>query len=62
MAVATDRGYEVTAAVAERASGLHEKRRGLHRLLRMAADGQIGVLLVKFRPATDVPEAQYPCG
>ena len=49
MAAATDRGYEVTAAVAERASGLNEKRRGLHRLFRMAADGEIDVVLVEFK-------------
>ena len=51
VAAATDRGYEVTAAVAERASGLNEKCRDLYRLFRMAADGEIdGVLRVQGPP------------
>ena len=49
MAAAADRGYEVTAAVAERACGLNEKRRGLRRLFRMAADGEIDVVLIEFK-------------
>ena len=46
---AKERGYEVVAVVAERASGLNEKRRGLHRLLAKAADGEIDVVLVEFK-------------
>ena len=46
---ARERGYEVAAVVAERASGLNEKRRGLHRLLAKAADGEIDVVLVEFK-------------
>ena len=49
VAAAADRGYEVTAAVAERACGLNEKRRGLRRLFRMAADGEIDVVLIEFK-------------
>ena len=49
VAAAADRGYEGTAAVAERASDLNEKRRGLRRLFRMAADGEIDVVLVEFK-------------
>lgn len=47
--VAAARGYEVAAVVAERASGLNEKRRGLHHLLRLAAEGEIDVVLVEFK-------------
>jgi putative resolvase len=38
LAAATARGYEVAAVVTERASGLNEKRRGLRRLFRLAAE------------------------
>ena len=40
------KGYGV-AAVAERASGLNEKRRGLQRLFRLAAAGEIDVVLIE---------------
>ena len=46
---ATDKGYGVAAVVAERASGLNEKRRGLHRLFRLAAAGEVDVVLVEFK-------------
>ena len=46
---AADRGYEVVATVAERASGLNEKRRGLRRLFRLAMSGEIDVVLVEFK-------------
>ena len=49
MAAATAKGCEVVVVVAERASGLNEKRRGLHRLFRLAAAGEIDVVLVEFR-------------
>ena len=49
VAAATAKGYEVAAVVAERASGVNEKRRGLHRLLRLAAEGEIDVVLVEFK-------------
>lgn len=49
LAAATAKGYEVAAVVAERASGFNEKRRGLHRLLRLAAEGEIDVVLVEFK-------------
>ena len=35
--------------VAERASGLNEKLRGLHRLFQMATEGEIDVVLVEFK-------------
>jgi predicted site-specific integrase-resolvase len=41
--------YEVVVVGAERASGLNEKRRGLQRLFRLAAAGEIDVGLVEFR-------------
>ena len=49
VAAATELGYEVTALVAEQASGLNEKRRGLHRLFRQARAGEIDVVLVEFK-------------
>jgi len=49
VAAATAKGYEVVVVVAERASGLNEKRRGLHRLFRLAAAGEVDVVLVKFK-------------
>ena len=45
VAAAAAKGYGVAAVVGERASGLNEKRRGLHRLFRMAAEGEIDVVL-----------------
>lgn len=44
---AAERGYDLVVALVERASGLNEKRRGLHRLFRMAAAGEIDVVLVE---------------
>ena len=49
VAAATAKGYGVAATVAERASGLNEKRRGLHRLFRLAAAGEIDVVLIEFK-------------
>jgi putative resolvase len=49
LAAAAERGFEVVAAVSERASGLNEKRRGLRRLFRMAAAGEIEVVLLEFK-------------
>lgn len=44
-----ERGYRLVAAVTERASGLNEKRKGLHRLFQMAAADEIDVVLVEFK-------------
>jgi putative resolvase len=49
LAAAAERGFEVVAAVTERASGLNEKRRGLRRLFRMAAAREIDVVLAEFK-------------
>ncbi len=49
LAAAKERGYKVVTVVAERASGLNEKRRGLRKLLRLAAAGEIDVVLVEFK-------------
>ena len=46
---AAAKGSGVVTVVAERASGLNEKRRGLHRLLRLAAGGESDVVLVGFK-------------
>ena len=43
------KGYGVAAVGAERASGLNEKRRGLQRLFRLAAAGEIDVVLIEFK-------------
>ncbi len=65
---AGDRGYEVTVVVAERASGLNEKRRGLQRVLRMATEGEIDIVLVEFEDRlarfgfTYLVEALTVCG
>jgi len=49
VAAAMAKGYGVATVVAERASGLNEKRRGLHRLFRLASGGEIDVVLVEFK-------------
>ena len=49
MAAARAKRYAVVVVVAEQASGLNEKRRGLHRPFRLAAAGEIDVGLVEFR-------------
>ena len=49
LAAARERGYKVAAVIAERASGLNERRRGLRRLFRLAAAGEIDVVLVEFK-------------
>lgn len=42
-------GYEITVTITEQASGLNEKRRGLKRLFRLAAEDKIDVVLVEFK-------------
>ena len=49
VAAVAERGYRLVAAVTERASGLNEKRKGLHRLFQMAAADEIDVVLVEFK-------------
>ena len=49
VSAAMDKGYGVAVVVAERASGLNEKRRGLHRLFRLAGEGEIDVVLIEFK-------------
>ena len=39
----------VVAVISESASGINEKRRGLHRLLKMAKNGKIDIVLVEFQ-------------
>jgi len=43
------KGYEITTIISEQASGLNEKRQGLRRLFRLAAEGKIDVVLVEFK-------------
>ena len=49
MAAAMAKGSRVLTVVAERASGLNERRRGLHRLFRRASGGESDVVLVEFK-------------
>jgi excisionase family DNA binding protein len=49
VAAAAERRYKLVATVTERASGLNEKRKGLHRLFHMAAADEIDVVLVEFK-------------
>ena len=49
VAAAAEQGYKLVAAVTERASGLNEKRKGLHRLFQMAASDEIDVVLIEFK-------------
>jgi len=49
VAAAAAKHYEIVAIVAERSSGLNEKRRGLQRLFRLADAGEIDVVLVEFK-------------
>lgn len=49
-----ERGYEVVIAIRERASGLNEKRKGLRRLFRLAANGEIDLVPVSLRTAWPV--------
>ena len=48
-AYAADRGYTVVKVLAEIASGLNERRRKLSRLLKMARDRQIDVVVIEFK-------------
>jgi len=43
------RGFEIVAAIAEQGSGLNEKRKGLARLLRMARDGKMDLVVIEFK-------------
>ena len=47
--IAAERGDEGTTVVRERASGLNEKRKGLRRLFRLAANGEIDLVRVEFK-------------
>ena len=47
--VADARGFDVAAVIAEQASGLNERRRGLRKLFRLAEAGEIDVVLVEFK-------------
>ena len=49
VSAAMDKGYGVAVVVAERASGLNEKRRRLHRLFRLAGEGEIDVVRSEFK-------------
>jgi len=46
---AKERGYRIVDVIAEQASGINEKRRGLRRIFRLAEDSQIDLVLVEFR-------------
>ncbi|HUW65187.1 MAG TPA: IS607 family transposase [Spirochaetia bacterium] len=46
---ASDRGYAVFAVIAEQGSGLNEKRKGLDRLLKMARDGKVDLVVVELK-------------
>lgn len=48
-AVANERGYQVAHVITEQASGLNEKRRGLQKLLRLARNHELDLVLVEFR-------------
>jgi len=41
------KGYQVVAVIAEQGSGLNEKRKGLHRILRLAREGKMDLLVVE---------------
>lgn len=43
------KGYEVVLAIAEQGSGLNENRRGLARLLRLAREGKMDLVVVEFK-------------
>ena len=49
VAAAADRHYTLVATIADQASGLNEKRKGLRRLLNMAASDTIDVVLIEFK-------------
>jgi len=46
---AKERGYRIVDVIAEQASGINEKRRGLRRIFRLAEDRRIDLVLVEFR-------------
>lgn len=43
------KGYEVVLVIAEQGSGLNENRRGLARLLRLAREGKMDLVVVEFK-------------
>ena len=47
-AVAKERGYRVVAAIAEQASSLNEKRRGMKKLLQLIDERAIDVVLIEY--------------
>ncbi len=49
VSAATAKGYGLACVVTEQASGLNENRRGLRRLFRLAAAGEIDVVLIEFK-------------
>lgn len=49
LAEVAERGWVPTLVVSEVASGVNERRRGLHRVLLAARKGQIDVVVVEFR-------------
>ena len=46
--VARERGYQVVALIAEQASSLNEKRRGMKRLLHLIDQQEIDVVLIEY--------------
>ncbi|MCL6594877.1 MAG: IS607 family transposase [Firmicutes bacterium] len=46
---AKERGYRIVEVIAEQASGINEKRRGLRRIFRLAEDSKIDIVLIEFR-------------
>jgi putative resolvase len=46
--VAKERGYQVVALIAEQASGLNEKRKGMKRLLHLIDQQEIDVVLIEY--------------
>jgi len=43
------RGYQVVTVIAEQGSGLNEKRKSLHRILRLAREGKMDLVVVEFK-------------
>jgi len=46
---ADEKGFAVQAVVAEQGSGMNERRRGLDRILKMAREGKIDLVLIEFK-------------
>ena len=49
--VASERGYQVVALIAEQASSLNERRRGMKRLLHLIDQQEIDVVLIVYMEA-----------